>query len=478
MTTSQKAVLKGSAPPLRRRDPSIVHPPLSFVQQRLWFIQQLEPESVAYNIPLTLRLTGPLNIAALEQSFNEIMRRHEILRTTFKTIESQPVQFISPPGHVNLDVVDLSEFDEVTKSSEVARYRKHELQSCFDVVQGPLWRTKLLRLDAQEHLVLFTMHHAISDGWSMIVLTQEMAQLYQAFLAGRPSPLPELPVQYGDYAVWQREWLRGDVLAAQVGYWRRQLAGAPPRIELPADRPHTPNRTTNGALHEFTFAPEVATKLEEVARRERATPFMVLLASLAALLSRFSGQDDVLVGTMIGGRPRIELEPLIGFFVNTLVVRIDLSGNPSFRELLTRVREATLGAYAHQDLPFEKIVEELQPERHLSLTPLCNVFLMMHNMPRPRVTVEGLRLELIPLDTAPAKFDLELVAGQTTQGMAGTFVYSTDLFDGPTIARMASRFQDFLCAAANSPEREISGLATTSSNESQELVGAFNADLE
>ena len=470
--------MKGSAPPIRRRDPSIIHPPLSFVQQRLWFIQQFEPDSVAYNIPLALRLSGPLNIETLERSLNEILCRHEILRTTFRTIDSQPLQFISPPWDVNLELIDLSRFDEVTKSGEVARYRNHEVQTCFDVVQGPLWRTKVLRLDSQQHIVLFTMHHAISDGWSMIVLTQEVAELYQAFLAGRPSPLPELPVQYGDYAVWQREWLQGDVLAAQVDYWRRHLAGAPPRIELPTDRPHTQDRTTEGAFHEFTFAPEVAAKLEEIARVERATPFMVLLASLGALLSRFSGQEDVVVGTMIGGRPRMELERLIGFFVNTLVIRVDLTGNPSFRELLRRVREATLGAYAHQELPFEKVVEELQPERHLSLTPLCNVFLMMHNMPRPRVTVEGLRLELIPLDTAPAKFDLELVVGEVVQGLGGSFVYSTDLFDGPTIARMASRFQDFLRAAANNPDREISALAGSTPDDSQELVGAFNAELE
>lgn len=478
MTMTQKAVAKGSAPPIRRRDSSIVHPPLSFVQQRLWFIQQYEPDSVAYNIPLTLRLTGPLDVATLERSLNEILRRHEILRTTFKTIDSQPVQFISPPSNVSVALVDLSQFDEVTKSSEVARYRKHEIETCFDVVQGPLWRTRVLRLDAEEHIVLFTMHHAISDGWSMIVLIQEMAELYRAFLAGRPSPLPELPVQYADYAVWQREWLQGDVLATQVDYWRRHLAGAPPRIELPTDRPHTPNRTTDGAFHEFSFAPEVAAKLEEVARLERATPFMVLLASLAALLSRFSGQEDVVVGTMIGGRPRVELERLIGFFVNTLVVRVDVSGNPSFRELLGRVREATLGAYAHQELPFEKVVEELHPDRRLSLTPLCNVFLMMHNMPRPNVTVEGLRLELIPLDTAPAKFDLELVVGPTTQGLGGSFVYSTDLFDGPTITRMASRFQDFLRSAANNPEREISALGAASTIENQDLIGAFNAELE
>ena len=454
------------------------HPPLSFVQQRLWFIQQLEPDSIAYNIPLTLRLSGRLDLATLEKSLNEILRRHEILRTTFKSIDSEPVQFISPPSLVRLEVVDLSQFDEVAKSSEVARYRQHEVESCFDMVQGPLWRTRVLRLDEQQHIVLFTMHHAISDGWSMIVLIQEMAEIYQAFLAGRPSPLPELPVQYADYAVWQREWLQGDVLAGQVEYWRRRLAGAPPRLELPTDRPHTQNRTTAGALHEFTFAPEVAARLEEIGRLEKATPFMVLLAALAALLSRFSGQEDVLVGTMISGRPRVELERLIGFFVNTLVVRVDLTGNPTFRELLRRVREATLGAYAHQELPFEKVVEELQPERRLSLTPLCNVFLMFHNMPRPSVSVEGLRMELIPLDTAPAKFDLELVVGQVVQGLAGTFVYSTDLFDGSTISRMASRFQDFLRAAANNPEREISALTAVSASESQDLVGAFNAELE
>lgn len=472
-----KPAIKGSAPPIRRGDPSIANPPLSFVQQRLWFIQQLEPDNVAYNIALALRLIGQLNIPTLERAFNEILQRHESLRTTFKTTESQPVQVISPPWQVNLRVVDLSPLDEVTRSSEIALHRQHEVTTAFDMVQGPLWRAKVLRLYPEEHIVLFTAHHAISDGWSMVVLVQEMAQLYQAFLAGRPSPLPELPVQYADYAVWQREWLQGDVLAEQVDYWRNQLAGAPARLELPTDRPHTQNRTTDGATHSFTIARDVVAKLEGVSRSEKATPFMVVLAAFAALLSRFSGQEDVLMGTMISGRPRVELERLIGFFVNTIVIRVDVSGNPSFRELLRRVREATLGGYAHQDLPFEKVVEELQPQRHLSMTPLCNVFLMMQNTPRAKLNLEGLQLELLPTETPPAKFDLELLVGEVVNGLGGILAYSTDLFDGPTISRMATRFQDFLRAAANQPEKDIASLAAGSTTENV-LVDAFNAELE
>lgn len=478
MTPTQNAAVKRYPPPIRPRNRSTAHPPLSFVQQRLWFIQQLEPDNAAYNIPLALRLSGPFNIAVLEKSFNEILRRHEILRTTFRRLDSEPVQFIAEPWPVILPVVDLSRLDEVTKASEVARYRRHEVQTSFDMAQGPLWRAQVLRLDEQEHIVLFTSHHAISDGWSLVVLVQEMAELYRAFLAGRPSPLPELPVQYADYAIWQREWLQGDVLATQVDYWRKQLAGAPARLELPTDRPHTQDRTTEGASHSFTIPLEIAAKLEPVARQERATPFMMLLAAYSALLSRFSGEEDVLVGTMISGRTRTELERLIGFFINTLVIRVDLSGNPSFRELLRRVREATLGAYAHQELPFEKVVEELQPQRHLSLTPLCNVFLMMQNIPRARVNLEGLQLELLPTETAAAKFDLEFVAGEIEQGIGGILLYSTDLFDAATIARMAARFQDFVRDAANHPDHELSTLAAVSADETEQFAGAFNAELE
>ena len=475
---TNKLAARGSAPPIRRRDLSNANPPLSFVQQRLWFLQQLEPESVAYNIPLALRLTGRLSIPTLEKSFNEILHRHEILRTTFKNTDTHPVQVISPPWQVNLRVVDLSALDEVTRASEIALHRHYEVETCFDMVQGPLWRAKVLRLDPEEHIVLFTAHHAIYDGWSMVVLVQEMAQLYQAFLACRPSPLPELPVQYADYAVWQREWLQGDVLAGQVDYWRKQLAGAPVRLELPSDRPHTPNRTTEGASHLFTIKREVIAKLEEVARREKATSFMVVLAGYAALLSRFSGQEDILVGTAIAGRPRIELERLIGFFVNTIVIRVDVRGNPSFRELLRRVREATLGAYAHQDLPFEKVVEELQPQRQQSTTPYCNVFLMMQNTPRAKLNLDGLQLELLPAEKAPAKFDLELIVGDVVHGLGGILSYSTDIFDKPTIARMGDRFQDFLRAAANQPDTDITALAAAGSAAESNLVDAFNAELE
>ena len=461
------------APPIRRRDPSITRPPLSFAQQRLWFVQRLEPSNVAYNMPLSVRLSGALNVARLERSLSEVVRRHEVLRTTFAELDGQPVQVIAPPQPVNLDVVDLRGLSKVVQADELAAQRRQEVETHFDLAEGPLWRAKLLRLEEEEHVALFTMHHAISDGWSMNVLVSELGQLYEAFSLGRPSPLEELPVQYADYAIWQREWLQGEVLDAQLNYWRGYLAGAPARLELPTDRPDSQNRTTAGAMHQFTISREVSVRLKELGRSEEATVFMLMLAAYSLLLSRYSGQDDIIVGTVIAGRQRLELERLIGFFVNTLVMRVDLSGDKSFGSLLRRVRQTAFAVYANQDLPFDKLVSELQPGRSLSPSPLFQAALVIQNTPRSSMNLEGLRIESMPIEIVAAKFDLNLVVAELDEGLVCTFVYSTDLFDASTIVGMAESLQQILQDAAGPGTP-----ATTAAEEPDQWLSAFNATLE
>jgi hypothetical protein len=463
------------APPIRRRDPSITRPPLSFAQQRLWFVQQLEPNNVAYNMPLSVRLSGSLNVAILERSLSEVVRRHEVLRTTFQDLDGQPVQVISPPQNVKLDVIDLRGPSKVAQAEELARQRRHEVETHFDLAEGPLWRAKLLRLEEVEHVVLFTMHHAIADGWSMNVLVSELGKLYEAFSLGRASPLEELPVQYADYAIWQRDWLRGEVLDAQLNYWRGHLADAPARLELPTDRPESRNRTTAGATHPFTISPAVSARLKELGRREEATLFMLMLTAFSLLLSRYSGQDDIIIGTVIAGRQRLELEQLIGFFVNTLVLRVDLSGDKSFCSLLRRVRQTAFAAYANQDLPFEKLVSELQPGRN-SLP--FQASLVVQNTPRSSMNLEGLRMESLQTEMIAAKYDLNLVVAELERGLAATFVYSTDLFDASTIAGMAESLQQILHDAADGLANDAGTLATTVTEESDQWLSAFNATLE
>lgn len=466
-----KAEPKRYAPPIRRRDPSITQPPVSFSQQRFWFLEQLEPGNAAYNIPLGVKWIGPLNVPVFEKSVSEIVSRHETLRTTFANADGGPVQVISPPQKVSLPVVDLSGLPKTELASEIDRARSAEVQTSFDLANGPLWRAKLLRVAPEEHIVLFTLHHSIADGWSLNVLVREMLELYTAFLQGRPSPLEPLPVQYADFAIWQREWLQGDVLKSNLDYWRKQLSGAPTRLELPTDRPYTQKGKREGAFHWFTIPPDVTATLKEIARREEATLFMVLLAGFAALLSRYSGQEDMVIGTAIAGRQRAELEKLIGCFLNTLVVRTDLGSSPSFRELVSRVRESMLGAYAHQDVPFDKLVEELQPERSLSKNPLFEVMMVMQNLPRGRVVLQGLQLEWMEIQEVSAKFDLSLVVGEGDRGLQGTFLYNRDLFDDATIVRMAERYQVLLRDAAQ-------GRYLASNDKSRELANAFNAPLE
>jgi hypothetical protein len=346
--------------------------PLSFAQQRLWFLDQLDPGTALYNVPVAVRLLGPLNRDALELSFAEMIRRHESLRTTFVAHDEQPLQVISRPGPADIEFTDLSHVDEAEREAEITRVTEAEAQRPFDLATGPLLRLHLLRISEVEHVLTVTMHHIVSDGWSMGVFIKEVATLYEAYSQGRPSPLPELPLQYADYAAWQREYLKGNVLEQQLSYWRGQLAGAPV-LKLPVDTSLSLTQNSQGANVAITLDGKLLKQLKDLSRQEGVTLFITLLAAYQLLLARYTNQTDVSVGTPVAGRNRVETEGLIGFFLNTLVMRTKWDGDPTFRELLALVREVALGAYTHQDIPFEKLVEELQPERDLSHSPFFRV---------------------------------------------------------------------------------------------------------
>ncbi|RMF31802.1 MAG: amino acid adenylation domain-containing protein, partial [Chloroflexi bacterium] len=462
------------APPIRPvpRDREI---PLSFSQQRLWFLDQLEPNSPLYNIPDAVRITGPLDVGVLEQSLNEIVRRHEVLRTTFAAVDGRPIQVIAPELHLPLPVVDLRGLPKARREEEALRLATEEAQRPFDLARGPLLRALLLRLDEEEHIALLTVHHTVSDGWSTGVFMGEMAALYEAFAAGKPSPLPELPIQYADFAVWQREWLQGEVLEAQLAYWKEQLAGLPPILELPTDRPRPAFQTFRGDYQTFTLPEELTQAIKELCQREGVTLFMTLLAAFQTLLSRYSGQDDISVGVPIANRTRAELEGLIGFFVNTLVMRTKLDGNPTFRQVLKRVREVALGAYAHQDLPFEMLVEALQPERDMSHTPLFQVMFVLQNAPAEPLELPGLTLTPVEVDRGTATFDLTLSMTEGPEGLSGSLEYNTDLFDAATIRRMLGHFQTLLEAVVADPDRPIAQLPLLTKPERQQMLVQWNA---
>jgi len=448
--------------------------PLSFAQQRLWFIDQWEPGNPYYNIPTAVRLTGPLDVAALEQSLNEVVRRHEALRTTFETVEGRPVQIIAPVLTVPLPVVDLGGLAETEREAEARRLAVEEAGWSFDLARGPLARAAALRLGKEEYVLLLNMHHIVSDGWSTGVFIQEMATLYQAFSAGQPSPLPELLIQYADFAIWQREWLQGEVLDAQLAYWKEQLRDAPAVLDLPTDRPRPPIQTYKGATESFTLSESLTAALQALSREEGSTLFMTLLAAFDTLLYRYTGQKDIVVGSPIANRNRSEIEGLIGFFVNTLVLRTGLSGNPTFRELLGQVREMTLGAYAHQDVPFEMLVDELQPERDLSRTPLFQVMFVLQNAPMPLQGQSGLTFSPLEVDSRTAKFDLTLFMVETAQGLSGAWEYNTDLFDGDTMRRLVGHFQVLLEGIVADPNRRLSELPLLTDAERWQVLMEWN----
>jgi|GEM_PF-192527 len=444
----------GEGPPLvpAPRDGSL---PLSFAQQRLWFIERMEPGNPVYNVPTLLRLRGDLDAAALERALEEIVRRHESLRTVFDEVDGAPVQVILPAGAVPLPVLDLSGVPAEEREARAMRRIEEEVRRPYDLRTGPMMRTLLARLDGEDALLLVCMHHVVSDAWSMGVLFRELSALYGAFARGEPSPLPEPEVQYADFAVWQRAWLRGPVLDAQLGYWTERLRGAPPVLELPTDRPRPAVRTGEGAVT-FRLVPrEAADALRALAHREGATPYMVLLAAFDALLARWSGEEDVVVGTPIANRNRREVEGLIGFFVNTLALRVDVSGNPSFRALLGRVKEATLGAYAHQDLPFERLVEALKVERSLAHTPVFQVAFSLEDAATARASLPGLAVEELHPDEEVSEYDLGLRVQERPDGLGLLLHYRPELFDAATVARMLDGYELLLRAAAGDAGRAI-----------------------
>ncbi len=445
--------------------------PLSPAQRRLWFIDQLEPGSAAYAMPAALRVRGPLRVDALRRALGTLAARHESLRTVFARAEDgEPVQVVRAPGAAALPVADLRALAPAEREAELRRLAAGEARRPFDLARGPLLRASLVRLDAAEWAILFTMHHIVSDGWSMAVLVREVSEAYGAIAAGREPSLPPLPVQYADYALWQRESLSGERLEAQLAWWRRELAGAPPLLELPTDRPRPAAASGRAGHRRFELPAGTAGALRALARGESATLFMALLAGFHAVLSRWSGQEDVSVGTPAAGRDRSELEGLIGFFVNTLVIRGDLSGDPSFRELLARVRAAALGAFSHQELPFERLVEELQPERAPGHTPLFQVVFSLRDAGDERLRLGGLATERLELDAGTARFDLSLAAHRDGERLGGMLVFRADLLDGDTAGRLLDHYVRLLDGAAAHPDRPVAELELLTADERARLL--------
>jgi Condensation domain len=437
--------------------------PLSFAQERLWFLDQLEPGNPMYNVPVGVALEHDLDPAALAHALGALVERHEALRTRFGVVDGRPVQLVEPALAVELPVRDLRELPDSERRAEAARLAAAEAARPFDLATGPLIRAQLVRLAEASWVLLVTIHHIVSDAWSMGILFGELTELYEARRAGRPPALAELPVQYPDFAAWQRDWLRGAVLDEQLGYWRAQLAGAPALLELPADHPRPAVQSFAGAAHAFEIEPRLAEALRALSRREGATLFMTLLAAFKVLLLRHSGQSDLVVGTPIANRTRAEVEGLIGFFVNTLALRTDLSGDPPFTELLARVREQTLGAYTHQDLPFERLVEELQPERTLSHNPIFQVMFTLQNAgPAPSAGAASdaaAGTGSAQLGNGSAKFDLSLLTVETDNGLLGVFEYTTDLFEAARIERMGEELVSIVDKVVSHPEIRLSELS-------------------
>jgi len=451
---------------LRQRASTSVVAPTSFAQQRLWFLDQLEPGSPLYNVNSAVRLQGVMDVAALERSFELMVRRHEALRTTFQLQDGKPVQVIKP----RLDLV--IERCEVAEDS-LRSVLEQEALKPFDLANGPLLRVKLLRLGAEDHVLSLTMHHIISDGWSMGVLIGELVSLYEAFSKGDEPRLSELPIQYADFARWQHEWLTGAVLEKQLAYWQKQLDDVT-TLQLPTDRPRPSIRSHHGSRQSFSLPREISESLMKLARNENVTLFTLLLAAWQTLLSRYTEQTDIVVGSPIANRNRLETESLIGFFVNTLVLRTDLSGNPTFRELLARVRSVVLDAQEHQDVPFEKIVEELQLERSLSHTPLFQVVFALHTAPAEDAALASVKLAILDVERRTAKFDLMFELFERNGKIAGSLEYSTDLFDDTTITRLLGHYQQLLTAIVENPERRILDLPLLSDAEERELVYDWN----
>ncbi|MCP4701327.1 MAG: amino acid adenylation domain-containing protein, partial [Gammaproteobacteria bacterium] len=448
--------------------------PLSHAQQRLWFLEQMEGETAAYNVPLALRFNGALVPDVLQRSLREIVRRHESLRTVFPSTDGEPLQRIAAELNPPLPVTDLQSLSGDQQAAEVCRLALQEAEHRFDLAEGPLLRTGLLRLNAEEHILFLTMHHIISDGWSIGVFLRELGALYEAYAADKPSPLPDLPIQYVDFAHWQRQWLSGGELAKQLDYWKKQLAGTPALLELPTDRPRPPVQTFHGKVEYMHIDAELTGALNQLSQTAGGTLFMTLLAAFMVLLHRYTGQEDIPVGSPIASRTRRELEGLIGFFVNTLVLRADLSGDPTFLTLLEQMRQISLDAYAHQDVPFEHLVEALKPERSISYPPLFQVMFSLQNAPMENLALENVSITFLPPAIVSAKFDINLWLEETAQGLEGTCEYNTDLFDASTVQRMLGHFHVLLKGIVANPEQPLSRLPLLNEAERHQLLVEWN----
>jgi len=447
--------------------------PLSFAQQRLWFLNQLEPESPAYNESRAYRLSGVLDVAALQRALDLVVARHEVLRTNFVWVDGNPTQVIAKTRRVKLPLIDLSAWPESSREAEARRLLADNVRRPFDLSRDHMLRVMLLRLDEQEHILLVVKHHIASDGWSSGIFWRELSDLYRSIVLGEPCELPELPIQYADYAIWQRNRLHGEFLEAQLSYWKKQLDGVEP-LRLPTDRRRSATSTSPGAKQSLMFPKKLSDGLKALSRQQGATLFMTLLAAFQALLNRYTGRTDIVVGTPIAGRTRLEVEKLIGFFVNTLVLRTDCSNDPTFRELLDRVKQKAVDAYTHQEVPFEKLVEELQPERKLGSSPLFQVTFQLHNTPRSSIDFPGLTLIPVEVASGTAKFDLSLSMGEERDGLKATLDYNTELFDGATINRMLGHLQVLLEGIVADPDRPISTLPVLTEPERHQLLVEWN----
>lgn len=477
-TMREKAGIVGISTAIPRCSRASEHLPVSFAQQRLWFLSRLNPENVAYNDHSHVRLSGALDIRALELSFGDIMRRHEILRTTFPTVDGEPVQVVHPLVDMALPLIDLRHIPVADQAATVQVMAQQEISQVFDLVNGPLLRAKLLQLADDEFVLFTTMHHIITDGWSIGVFIHELGQFYSAHAHGRPLTLPELPIQYADFAAWQRQQMQGPVLAEHLRYWQQRLAGAPSVLELPTDRPRPSIQTFGGARRLFILPRAVGDGLKTLSQREGCSLFMTLLAAFNVLLFRYTGQTDIVVGSPIAGRSRQELESLIGLLLNMLVLRTDLAGDPPFRALLRQVRETALGAYAHQDVPFEKLVEDLRPERDMSRPPLFQVVFSLQNMPEEALVFPGLSVSPLDYVHSSSAFDLSLQMWENAHGLGGGLTYNTDLFDAETIARLEGHFQTLLQAIVTNPDVPITRLPLLPPSERQALVQRWRGDWE
>lgn len=447
---------------------------MSFAQQSMWFLNQLDPSSPLYNGSLAIRASGQLNIAVLGQALNRIVERHDTLRTTFDMVKGHEKQIIASDIFIPLQIIDLNNLPETHRKAEVQDLALQEAQKPFDLKKGPLLRVQIVYLDRAECVILITTHHIITDGWSVGILVHELTQLYQTISSGAPLSLSALPIQYADFSMWQREWLSGEELKKQLSYWLQQLGDNLSVLELPTDYPRPPIQTYKGAQQRFRLPADLSDALKAVARQERTTLFMLLLAAFKVLLHRYTGQEDILVGTAIAGRNRSELEGLIGLFVNTLALRSKLSGSSRFQALLSQVHETVLAAYAHQDVPFEKLIEELQPPRDMSHTPLVQVMFILQNMPMADLVLSGLTLSLSPVETKTAKFDLTLSMEETKTGLSGCLEYNTDLFKAETITRLLGHFQILLAAIVADPGCRLADLPILTKAEEHQLLVQWN----